>query len=112
GGTLAKVLSSVLFLQLFFLMGGLAVSLLLKKVPSVISISLGTVFGMYVLAAFGSGMGEDTVDYLTPFKHFEATEIVRTGQFDLPKISISIAVIVIAAIASYLLYQRRDIPTV
>jgi ABC-2 type transport system permease protein len=112
GGTLAKVLSSVLFLQLFFLMGGLAVSLLLKKVPSVISISLGTVFGMYVLAAFGSGMGEDTVDYLTPFKHFEATEIVRTGQFDLPKISISIAVIVIAMIASYMLYQRRDIPTV
>lgn len=111
-GILVKILISALFLQLFFLTVGLAVSLMLKKVPSVISISLGTVFGMYVLAAFGSGMGEDTVDYLTPFKHFEATKIVETGQYDLPKAAISVAVILVAVIASYVLYQRRNIPTV
>lgn len=111
-GTLAMVLISALFLQLFFLTVGMAVSLMVKKIPSVIPISLGTVFGMYVLAAFGSGLGEGTVDYLTPFKHFEATAIVNTGHFDLPKVSISIAVIVLSIIASYVLYQRRNIPTV
>ena len=111
-GILAKILISALFLQLFFLTVGLAVSLMMKKVSSVISVSLGTVFGMYVLAAFGAGMGEDTVDYLTPFKHFEATQIVETGQYDLPKVAISIVVIVAATVASYVLYQRRNIPTV
>ncbi|NIW48338.1 MAG: ABC transporter permease subunit [Gammaproteobacteria bacterium] len=109
---LAKVLTTVIFLQLFFLMVGLAVSLLVKKVPSVISLSMGTVFGMYILAAFGGSLGEDKFDYLTPFKHFEATKIVHTGEFDLPKVMISVTVILISVVASYVLYQRRDIPTV
>jgi ABC-2 type transport system permease protein len=109
---LAKVLLTGLFLQLFFLAVGLAVSLILKKVPSVTAISLGTVFGMYILAAFGSSFGEDKFDYLTPFKHFEATAIVSTGEFDIPKMVVSFSVIVIAVIASYALYQRRNIPTV
>lgn len=109
---LAKVLITAFFLQLFFLGGGLVISLLLKKVPSVIAISLGSVFGMYILAAFGSSFNEDKFDYLTPFKHFEATKIVNTGEFDQPKMVISILVIIISMIASYVLYQRRNIPTV
>jgi ABC-2 type transport system permease protein len=111
-GILAKVLLTVLFLQLFFLTVGLAVSLMVKKIPSVIPVSMGTVFGLYILAAFGSSMGENKVDYLTPFKHFETTAIVNTGEYDLPKMAISLAVIALAAAASYVLYKRRNIPTV
>jgi len=111
-GALALVLLSALFVQLFFLTVGVFVSLLLRKVPSVISLSMGTVFGMYILAAFGGSMGKDKFDYLTPFKHFEATQIVTDGGYDPAKALISAAVIVISVLASYLLYTRRDIPTV
>lgn len=111
-GTLTMVLLTAFFLQLFFLAVGLAVSLLMKKVPSVTAISLGTVFGMYIMAAFGSSFNEDKFDYLTPFKHFEASNIVTTGEFDAPKLIVSFSVIIIAVIASYALYQRRNIPTV
>lgn len=110
--TLAMVLLTAFFLQLFFLVVGLAISLMVKKIPSVTAISLGTVFGMYVLAAFGSSFNEDKFDLVTPFKHFEATKIVSTGEFDIPKMIISFGVIIIASIASYALYQRRNIPTV
>ncbi|MEJ2488048.1 MAG: ABC transporter permease subunit [Anaerolineales bacterium] len=109
---LVKILFTVTFLQLFFLSVGLVVSLLVRKVPSVISYSMGSVFGMYILAAFGGSLGDDKFDYLTPFKHFEATKIVATGEYDLPKVMITITVIVISIIASYLLYTRRNIPTV
>lgn len=111
-GTFQLILFSVTFLQLFFLTVGLAVSLMVKKVPSVTSVSLGSVFGMYILAAFGSSFGEDKFDYLTPFKHFEATKIVATGEFDMSKVIVSVTVIVLSVIASYILYQRRNIPTV
>jgi ABC-2 type transport system permease protein len=73
---------------------------------------MGSVFGMYILAAFGGSLGEDKFDYLTPFKHFEATRIVNTGEYDLPKVMISVVVIVLSVAASYVLYKRRDIPTV
>ena len=109
---LIKVLITVIFLQLFFLTVGLVISLLLRKIKTVTPLSMGTVFGMYILAAFGSSMGEGTVDYLTPFKHFEATKIVNTGEFDMPKVMISVVVIVVSVIASYVLYKRRNIPTV
>ncbi len=109
---LIKVLTTVIFLQLFFLTVGLLISLLVGKIKSVTPLSMGTVFGMYILAAFGGTMGEGIVDYLTPFKHFEATKIVNTGEFDLPKMMISVVVIVVSVIASYVLYKRRNIPTV
>ncbi len=109
---LMMVLTTSLLIQLFFLTVGMVVSLLVKKVPSVLSLSLSSVFGMYILAAFGGSLGEDKFDYLTPFKHFEAIKIVITGEFDLPKVTVSLVVIVVSLIASYMLYQRRNIPTV
>jgi ABC-2 type transport system permease protein len=111
-GTLVMVLVTIPLLQMFFLSVGVAVSLVVRKVPSVITFSLATVFGMYILAAFGGSLGEDKFDYLTPFKHIEATRIVATGEYDLAKIAISVAVIVLSITASYVLYQRRNIPTV
>ena len=111
-GILAKMLVTAFFLQLFFLTVGLVISLMVKKIPSVTAISLGSVFGMYILAAFGGTMGESAVDYLTPFKHFEATGILNTGEFDMPKVMISIAVIILSTFGGYVLYQRRNIPTV
>jgi len=111
-GRLMMVLATSLFIQLFFLTVGMVVSLLVKKVPSVLSLSLSSVFGMYILAAFGGSLGEDKFDYLTPFKHFEAVKIVITGEYDLPKIAVSLVVIVVSLVASYMLYQRRNIPTV
>lgn len=109
---LTKILITAAFLQLFFLAIGLVISLMVKKVPSVISLSMSSVFGMYILAAFGGSLGEDKFDYLTPFKHFEASKIVSSGEFDIPKVIISVAVIIISVIGSYVLYKRRNIPTV
>lgn len=111
-GILSKMLLTVTFLQLFFLTVGMVVSLMLKKVPSVTPLSMGSVFGMYILAAFGGSVGDDKFSYLTPFKHFEAVRILSTGEFDMPKVMISVAVIVLSGIASYVLYSRRDIPTI
>lgn len=109
---LVKLLLSVAVLQLFFLAVGMVISLMVKKVPSVVSMSMASVFGLYILAAFGGSLGEDKFDYLTPFKHFEATRIVATGEYDMPKVMITVTVILISVIASYVLYQRRNIPTV
>ncbi len=68
---------------------------------------------MYILAAFGGSMGEsDKFDYLTPFKHFEATRILNTGEFDIPKMIISLVSSSSPPSPAMLLYQRRNIPTV
>jgi ABC-2 type transport system permease protein len=68
-------------------------------------------FGMYVLSAFGSMLGESIFENITPFKHFEPNYIVQNAAYDLPLVSISVVVIVISLVGSYLLYSRRNIPS-
>ena len=110
--TLTLLLITVTFLQLFFLMVGLLISLLMKKVRSVLPVSMGLVFSLYILSAFGSSFGEDIFSYLTPFKHFEANAIIKTGALNMQLVPISLVVTLLAGVGSYWLYQRRDIHSV
>ncbi|MBK5108798.1 MAG: ABC transporter permease subunit [Anaerolineales bacterium] len=107
---LVLLLLSILVFQLFFLTVGLVISLLVKRVRSVTPYAMALAFGMYVLSAFGSMLGESKIENITPFKHFEPQYIVQNAAYNLPLVSISFVVIVISLVGSYLLYSRRNIP--
>jgi ABC-2 type transport system permease protein len=57
-------------------------------------------------------LGESVLEKITPFKHFDASYIVQHGAYNTPLVLISVAVIVISLVGSYVLYTRRDIPAV
>lgn len=111
-GTLVLLLGSIVIFQLFFLSVGLVVSLLVKRVRSVTPYAMGLAFGMYVLSAFGGLLGTSVIEDVTPFKYFDTNYIVQHGAYDLPLVFISLTVIIVSFVASYLLYTRRDIPAV
>ena len=111
-GSLLLLLLSILPFQLFFLAVGLVVSLLVKRIRSVTPYAMALGFGMYVLSAFGDMLGESALEKLTPFKHFDPSYIVQNGAYDLPLVLISVVVIVVSLVGSYVLYTRRDIPAV
>ena len=100
---------SIAIFQLFFLTVGMLISLLVKRVRSVPPYSMALVFGLYVLNAFGGMIGEDKLEILSPFKHFEPNYILKHAAYDLPLAWISVVVIVISIIGSYVLYSRRNI---
>ena len=109
--TLLLLLGTILAFQLFFLTVGLLVSLIVRRVRSVTPYSMALAFGMYVLSAFGGMLGEDKLDIITPFKHFEPNYIISNAAYD-PLQLISVIVIILSIIASYILYLRRDIHSV
>lgn len=109
-GTLLLLLMSVVVFQLFFLSVGLVVSLLVKRIRSVTPYSMGLGLGMYVLSIFGDMLGENVLERLTPFKHFDPNYIIQQGSYDLPLVLLSVSVIAISLVGSYVLYRRRDIP--
>lgn len=110
--TLLLLLGSIILFQLFFLCLGLVISLLVKRVRSVTPYGLGLGFGMYVLSAFSGVLGDVKLEYLTPFKHFDATAIVHDAAYNTPLVLLNVAVTVISMAVSYWLYVRRDIPAV
>jgi ABC-2 type transport system permease protein len=70
---------------------------------------MGLAFGMYVLNAFGGMLGDVKLELITPFKHFDPNFIISNGTYDVPRVMISLAFVVISVAGSYLLYTRRDI---
>jgi ABC-2 type transport system permease protein len=110
--TLWLLLLSIVPFQLFFLAVGLLASLLVKRIRSVTPYAMALGFGMYVLSVFGDMLGESALEKITPFKHFEPNYIVQNAAYDLPLVLISVSVIVVSLVGSYMLYLRRDIPAV
>lgn len=108
---LILLLVSVPLFQLVFLTAGVLISLLVKRVRSVTPYTMALVFGMYVLNAFGGMLGEDTIELITPFRHFDPNYILNNAEFELPLMLLSVAFIIIAIIGSYRLYTRRNIQT-
>jgi ABC-2 type transport system permease protein len=106
---LVMVLSTIIVFQLFFLSVGLLISLLMKRVRSVISLSMALSFGMYILNAFGKMIGEDSLEIISPFRHFDPNYIINHQSYNWSLVVISLGVILIAIPASYLLYQKRNI---
>jgi len=109
---MARMLLGLIAFQLFFLMVGLLVSLIAKRVRNVTPYAMALGFGMYLLGAFGDMLGESKLELITPFKHFNPHEVIRHGGFDSGLVLISLIAIVVSVIGSYWLYLRRDIPSV
>lgn len=109
---LLLLLLSIIPFQLFFLSVGLVISLLVKRIRSVTPYAMALGFGMYVLSVFGDLLGEHVLEKITPFKHFEPNYIIQNAAYDLPLVLVSVAVITLSLLGSYLLYARRDIPAV
>ncbi|HAY84337.1 MAG TPA: hypothetical protein DCY42_05280 [Chloroflexi bacterium] len=106
---LVVLLLSIVIFQLFFLSVGVFISLLVKRVRSVTSFSMALAFGMYVLSAFGGMLGDETLEIISPFKHFDPNYILANRAYDMPLVIISVGAILVSIVGSYILYQRRNI---
>lgn len=104
---------TLLFIQLIFLAVGLAISVFFKKLKAVLPISLGVVFGFYMIGALiATGKNNDTVRFISPFKYFDTAYIIKNASFEAPYL-IAGAVIIVAAVAvSYIIYNKKDIHAV
>jgi len=75
----------------------------------VLTISLGIVFGFYILSLFGSAIGDEKIRYITPFKYFDVASVLKNGAYELKFIILSVILIVAFIEISYLVYSKKDI---
>jgi ABC-2 type transport system permease protein len=107
------MISATLFLvQIMFMSLGVIISVLAKKIKSVISISLSTVFAFFIISMFGSVIGEETVRYITPFKYYDPSYIMKNAAFELKFLVIEILFVMLTISISYFVYSKKDIHAV
>ena len=84
------LLLSMAIFQLFFLSVGMLISQLVKRIRSVTPFSMGLVFGLYILNAFGGMIGKKSLEILSPFQHFAPSYILQHSAWDLPLVMIPV----------------------
>ncbi|HWQ80601.1 MAG TPA: ABC transporter permease subunit [Anaerovoracaceae bacterium] len=103
---------TLFFVQLILAALGIMISVIAGKIKSVISVSLSTVFGFYIIGSLGSFLGEERVRYFSPFRYFDAAYIIKHGAYETSFAVVGIVFIIAAIAVSYLIYLRKDIHAV
>jgi ABC-2 type transport system permease protein len=103
---------TMFFVQMMFLALGLMISVIAGNIKSVISVSLSTVFGFYIIGSLGSFLGEEKVRYFSPFRYFDPVYIIRHGAYETSFAVIGLVLVIAALGASYLVYLKKDIHAV
>jgi ABC-2 type transport system permease protein len=108
--TTILLLASTLFLvQMVFLALGALMGVVIPKVKSVVSVSLPTVFGFYILGALGDVLGNDEVRYVSPFRYFDPQYIIKNQAFESKYLVIAAAIVVVSLVLSYAIFLKKDV---
>jgi ABC-2 type transport system permease protein len=103
---------TLLFVQLTFMAFGIIFSVIAGKVRSVISVSISTVFGFYIIGTLGSVIGDEYVRYISPFRYFDMSYILQHSAYETRFIVLGIILIIASIAGSYLIYLKKDIHAV
>jgi len=103
------MLSSVVLFQLFYLCVGMLISVLVKKVRSVISFSMALAFGTYIINAVRAIIEGDILGYITPFYLFDPQFILDKGKYNIIPTVVSVIITVISGVLCYRIYLKRNI---
>lgn len=104
---------SLLFIQLVFVALGMVISVFFKKLRNTIPLSLGVVFGLYLIGALlAAGKEEEQLRFLSPFKYFDIAYVLEHHKYEVSYLILSVVIIMISIAVSYVVYNKKDIPTV
>lgn len=101
---------SMTITMLIFLSVGMLLSSVLKRYKLSGKISASLLMVLYfvsILTQLSDKVG--FLKYFTPFKYFEAKDLIASGHLDMTYSLISICIIVSSFFATFLIYPRRDL---
>jgi ABC-2 type transport system permease protein len=103
---------TLLLLQIFFVAIGLIVSAFIRRIRTVLPVSMGVVFFFYILYLLNETMKNEKLAFLSPCTYFELARILETEAYEL-KFVVTFAVLVMVFIgATYGIYMKKDLPSI
>lgn len=105
-------IGSLLWIQLFFLCFGMFISVFMDKMKTVIPISMGVVFGFFVLNMLNESIESRPLSAFTPFAYFNSNAIYETSGYEPMWFALCIGLTVAFGLGAYIKYIKKDIPSV
>ena len=103
-------MEAMFLLELVFLAIGLLLGCAMKQYKIAGSVAVSIILVAYFLSIMaGLQSNLDFLKYFTPFKYFDAAQLLKTGRLDVPFLLLSAGIIVICMVAAYWTYNKRDL---
>jgi beta-exotoxin I transport system permease protein len=107
---LALEMLAMFFIELIFLALGLLLGCAMKQYKRAGSTAVALILVTYVVSVMSQMQKSwDNLKYVTPFRYFDAVELLRSSRFEGVYLVISAAIIVVCVAGAYLTYRRRDL---
>lgn len=103
---------SVFLVQIFFVGTGMLISVLVKKLKSVMPLTLAVVFMFFIIELINQSLLDEKLTYLTPFSYFKGSDIISATGYDPKYLAIDIAVFIVFTLLSLMIYRKKDIRAV
>ncbi|MFC0190099.1 ABC transporter permease subunit [Fictibacillus aquaticus] len=104
--------ASNFIIQLVFAALGIFLAVVLKRIRSVLTLSLSTIMVFFVLSVFGSIVGEEGIRYVTPFKYFDYAYIAEHSAYEARFLVLGLVLVVMMLSASFWLFSKKDIHSI
>lgn len=107
---LVLMLFAIFMVQMIFLAIGMLLASGLKRYKASGKISASILMILYmvsVISALSSKL--ENLKYITPFKFFEANKLLLDGRYEIEYILITIGIIAVCMIGTFLIYPKRDL---
>ncbi|MBM7613829.1 ABC transporter permease subunit [Alkaliphilus hydrothermalis] len=103
------LMMGLFLLQLIFMSIGTAIAAISKKPTKAIGLSTGILMISFLLSiAIDMNSKIEPLKYFTPFKYFEAKNLMYGGGLEPVFVILSVGIITVLSIATYYFYQQRD----
>ena len=101
---------ALFIMQVLFLAVGIFLGCTMKHYKQASSVAVSIILGTFFLSIL-SGLNKNLefLKYFTPFKYFDAAEMLRNFSINLNFLWISLGIIVVSLAGAFLTYKRRDL---
>ncbi|MEL7661750.1 ABC transporter permease subunit [Acetobacterium wieringae] len=103
---------SLLFIQIFFASLGLFVSVFLRRIRTVLPISMGVVFIFYIIHLLNETLNDDKLGLVSPFDYFNLTEISMNMNYDSLYLLLWFVLVGLFTFLTFKLFARKDLPSI
>lgn len=107
---IALLMAGMFILQLLFMVIGTALASMLKNAKKATSLSTAVLLIFFILSiAIDMNTKLEGLKYFTPFQYYDAKDILMEGGLDTLFLALSVVLIILLTLATYLFYRKRDL---
>ncbi len=99
-------------IQLFFLLLGIAISVVVSRVSATLPLSLGIAFGFYVIGLFSNVVQSTVARLFSPFRYFDINLALASENYEVGYLALFSVLLILFFAASYLIYIKKDMKMV